>query len=333
MTISAFEQVFWLALGTGLIAYVLTGGADLGAGVWDLLARGPRRDQQRRAIKHALAPIWEANHVWLIFVVVVMFSAFPRAFAVITTALHIPIGLCLIGLVFRGAALVFHAYGIQAERARSRWSAVFAWSSPIAPLFFGAGVAALSSGEIRLEQGRVVSGFLAGWAQPFAWVVGCFTLALCALLAACYLCAETSGELQRDFARRALAAELIAGALAFCALALAREQAPLLFRQIAFSPWTFGVQFGAAAMAVVTIALLTGSRRHLVRFTAPVQVALVILGWGLAMDHHFVLPALPLSQAGAEPSVMPLLLLVLAVGGLLLTPAFVYLMRVFKLRA
>src|SRR5687768_1974630 len=113
-----YAFVLWLAMGLGLCVYAVTGGADFGAGLWSLLATGQRRKEQREAVEHAIAPIWEANHVWLIFVVVLMFAAFPRAFAVLSVAMHVPIGLSLIGIVLRGASVSFYAYGIQSRRTR-----------------------------------------------------------------------------------------------------------------------------------------------------------------------------------------------------------------------
>jgi cytochrome bd ubiquinol oxidase subunit II len=330
--VSSLYDVFWLVIGLGLVAYVLTGGADLGAGLWDLLASGPRREAQRRAIKHAIAPIWEANHVWLIFVIVVMFSAFPRAFATIATALHIPIGLALIGLVFRGAAFVFHAYGIQADRARDAWASLFAWSSLVAPFFLGTVIAALASGEVRVYEGRVISGFFAGWTGAFALLVGLFALALCAMLAACYLVAETDAELAEDFSRRAMFAELAAGPLAFAVLALASRQAPLLFENL-IKPVPIIVQVAAALAAGTTLLLLRGTRRRFARYSAALQVALVLIGWGLAMDRHFILDTLPIAAAGTQPSVLPALLLALSLGAMLLAPALWYLFRVFKLKS
>ena len=115
---SFWAEVLWAVVGVGLVVYALTGGADLGVGLWHFFAGGPRKEAQRRALREAIAPIWEANHVWLIFVIVVLFSAFPRAFAALSIALHVPLALGLVGIVFRGSAYAFRAYGIQRDRAR-----------------------------------------------------------------------------------------------------------------------------------------------------------------------------------------------------------------------
>src|SRR5688572_12623046 len=118
-------------MGVALVAYALTGGADFGGGAWDLLARGARRKSHQAAIHEAIAPIWEANHVWLIFVIVLMWTAFPIAFSALSIALHVPISLALLGIVFRGSAFVFRAYGLESTRLRRLWGTVFGVSSII----------------------------------------------------------------------------------------------------------------------------------------------------------------------------------------------------------
>ncbi len=325
-----WADLLWFALGAGLIVYAITGGADLGAGLWSALARGPRRAAQRKAVVDAIAPIWEANHVWLIFVIVVMFSAFSRAFAAISIALHIPIALALLGIVLRGAAYVFHAYGIQSDDSRERWSMVFAWSSALTPLMLGVVVGALSTSQIRVIDGRVTSGFVAGWTTPFAWLVGCFALALFALLSAVYLAAESDGDLADDFRKRALVCEVVAGAFAAGVLWTSRAQAPDLYEQLVRSPWTWPLQGATALAALTTVCLLHWRRHRLARYAAATQVALVVLGWGAAMDKHFVLPDLSVDAAIPNPEVLPFLTITLGGGSVVLAPALWFLYRVFK---
>lgn len=327
---TVWALVLWVVIGLGLVAYAISGGADLGAGLWSLLARGPRREQQRDAVYAAIAPIWEANHVWLIFVIVVMFSAFSRAFAVLGIALHVPIGLALLGIVFRGAAYAFRAYGIQGERARERWTRVFAWASLVTPVFLGIVVGGVSSGEIRVEDGIVTSGYWAGWTTPFALAVGALSLGLFGMLSAVYLAAETRGELRRDFTRRALIMQGVAAVLAAGAFVLARNDAPELHANLARSSWTWPVQVGTAACAGATIVALRKDRPSLARYTAAGQVALVVIGWGLAMGGHFILPDVSLASASRNTEVMPALVIALSCGAVVLAPALIYLYRVFK---
>ncbi len=329
MTIWA--EVLWLAIGGGLILYALTGGPDFGAGVWSLLARGPRKAAQRDALHHAIAPIWEANHVWLIFVIVVLFSAFPRAFSAISIALHIPLALALLGIVFRGAAFAFHAYGIQTDRTRQRWSRVFYISSIATPILLGNVAGALGTGQIRVINSRVASGFFAGWTTPFAWLVGAFTLALFATLAATYLCAETEDpQLSDDFRLRAILSELVTGVLAGFVQWRASIEAPQLYAALMESTWTWLVQAATAASAVTTILLLWVREVRKARYTCALQAALVVAGWGLAMDQHFVLPDVSVAYAVGYAPVLPAFAIAFGGGALLLVPAFWFLLRVFK---
>src|SRR4051812_31446143 len=170
-----------------LVLYVLFGGADFGGGVWDLLASGPRKKEQRALIEKAIGPIWEANHVWLILVIVLLFAGFPRAFAALTTALHVPMTLFLIGVLFRGSAFTFRAYGSRGDRQQKRWGLVFSLASLVAPVLLGMIVGTIASGRIRVEGTVITSGFFKPWLSLFPFVVGLYALSLFAFLAAVYL--------------------------------------------------------------------------------------------------------------------------------------------------
>ncbi len=328
-----WAQVLWLWMGLGLIAYAITGGADLGAGLWSAFASGPRKQEQRAAVAHAIGPIWEANHVWLIFVIVVMFSAFSNAFAAICIALHIPIALALLGTVFRGAAYVFQAYGIQSETSRQNWLRVFAWSSAATPLVWGMVVGGLSTEEIQWVDGRITSGFFAGWTTWFAILVGLFACALFALLSAVYLAAEASGPVSDDFRRRAMAMELVAGVFAVLVFVRAGVDAPALYTRLAHSAFTWPIQIATAIFAAVTFWALWSRRLALSRITAAGQVALVVVGWGASMDQHFILPDMTLERATPNVHILPYLAVALSMGAIVLGPALFYLYRVFKWRA
>lgn len=327
------EQVF-LLIGVAVGAYVLTAGADFGGGVWDLLSRGPRATAQREAIARAIAPIWEVNHIWMIFVVVLLFTVFPSAFALVSVALHIPLVLVLIGIVLRGSAFVFRAYGLQPNDARERWGRVFAWASAVTPVFLGMTLAALSSGDIRVDaHGVVTSGFLAGWTTPFALSVGVFALVLFALLAASYLAARADAdgdlELRDDFRRRALASEAVAGVLAAVVTWRASIDAPQLFEGLLGATWSIPVQACTAAIAGAAILALATHRVALARLLVMLQVSLVLLGWGLAMNGHLILPDMHLRDAGASEVVLASLPWVLLGGAVVFVPALIWLYRVF----
>lgn len=319
-------------IGVSVIAYVLTGGADFGGGAWDLLARGPRAERQRELVEHAIAPIWEANHIWMIVIVVLVFTGFPDAFAAIAVALHVPIAMALVGIVLRGAAFSFRGYGLQPDAQRAAWGRVFAWASVGTPFCLGLVVAGLSSGEIRVDDGHVTTGFFVGFTSSFAVCVGLFSLALFTMLAAVYLTldAEDGSPLQDDFRRRAIAAEIVAGVMAALTAWRASVDAPALFSGLLHQPWSLAVQIATAAAAATTLASLFGRRFALARVAVIVQVALVVLGWGLAMDGHLLQPDVHVQSAGLRAAVVRPVLWILAGGTVVLAPALWLLYRVFK---
>lgn len=211
-----------------LTIYALLGGADYGGGVWDLFATGKRAKEQRELIAHAIGPIWEANHVWLVLALVILFVAFPKANAAISTALHIPLTIMLVGIVLRGTTFTFRTYDSKKDSVQKRWSLIFSISSVITPIFFGIIVGAIASGQIVYEKGVLKNGFFGAWLALFPFAVGIFTLVLFAFLAAVYLTVEAeSKELQDDFRRRALISGILLGGLALAVFLLAKEGSPL----------------------------------------------------------------------------------------------------------
>jgi cytochrome d ubiquinol oxidase subunit II len=314
-----------------LVIYALSGGADYGGGMWDLLAAGPRARRQREAIEHAIGPIWEANHVWLILVVVVLFSAFPPAFAAVMTALHIPMTAVLIGIVLRGSAFAFRKYDAREDRVHRRWSRVFGAASFFTPFVLGLCLGALGSGQIRVADGRVTTGFLAGWTSLFAIACGLFAQGLFAFLAATYLTVDTEGErdLQDDFRRRAVLAGLSLAPAAALTFVLARSGAPMIFHGLT-RPWAPILLTITSACALGALGALWRRRYRWARAAAIGQVAAILVGWGLAQYPFLVVPDLTLENAATAPATLRLLLGALAMGALVLVPSFLYLFAVFK---
>ena len=323
-------ELVWYLLGAGLLAYVLTAGADFGAGVWDLLASGSRAKAQRAAIEHSIAPIWEANHVWLIFVIVVVFTVFPDAFATLSIALHVPLLLVLFGIVMRGSAFVFRAYSLAPEATKSRWGRVFAWASSVTPVFLGMTLGGMSSGRIQVANHVVTSGFWAGWTTPFAIALGLFTLALFALLAAAYLCADGPPILRWDFKIRAVAAEVVAGLLGLVALWRVRIDAPLLWERMSELGAFWPSQLAAGALAVIAFLSLALEHFRVARVLVVLQVALVVSLWGWAMDGDLILNAANIHSSGARAETVKGVLPALVIGFSLCLPALAYLFRVFR---
>jgi cytochrome d ubiquinol oxidase subunit II len=314
-----------------LIFYALSAGADFGGGVWDLLASGPRAKEQRNAIDQAIAPIWEANHVWLIVVVVVLFSAFPPAFGAIMTALHLPMTLALVGIVLRAASFVFRKYDVQSSSSQRRWGRVFGVSSFLTPFVLGVCLGAMASGEIRVLDGRVTTGFFAGWTRPFAVGCGLFAQGLFAFLAATYLTVDTYNRpaLSEDFRLRALVSGVLLAPAAALVFLLARAGAPRIHSGLT-AGWGPLVLAATSACAIAALIALWRRRFALARVAAAAQVALILLGWALAQYPMILVPDLTFDLTAAPPNVLRMLTLVFAIGAVLLLPSFYYLFRVFK---
>ncbi len=327
----SIETTLAAAIAAVLCLYVLFGGADFGGGIWDLLASGPRAAAQRRAIAAAIGPIWEANHVWLILVVVLLFSGFPPAFAAIAVALHVPLTLFLIGVVLRGSAFTFRALDTTGDRGQRRFGLLFSSASAGAPVMLGMIVGALVSGRIRVESGIVTSGFFAAWLAPFPLAVGGFALALFAFLAAVYLTVEVvDPTLREDFRRRALAAGVAVGVAALLAFLLSGTGAPRVRAALTERPWSWPFHGLTAVAALTAFAALVTRRFRLARGAAVAQTVLILLGWALAQYPYLVVPDLTLASASASVRTQRLLLLVMLGGMPILLPSLVLLFRVFK---
>jgi cytochrome d ubiquinol oxidase subunit II len=317
-----------LILVLSLTAYALLGGADYGGGLWDLLASGPTAARQRATIAHAIGPVWEANHVWLILAVVLVFSAFPRAFAELSTYLHVPLLVVLVGIVFRGSAFVFRAYGPDDPRHERFWGRVFAVASTVTPLFLGICVGAISEGRLPASTaGSFAAVFIAPWLTPFSVAVGIFALVLFGYLAAVYLTLEArDADERRAFRLRAL----VSGAAVFVlAVAVLLLTTPAMRAVLLASPWAVPLHAATAVCAVAAFASLSTARYELARVAAAAQVAFILWGWGLAQYPYAIRPRLTMHQAAAPANVLVLLLEVLAAGALVLLPALLYLFRIF----
>jgi cytochrome d ubiquinol oxidase subunit II len=328
---TTLAMVAYVLAGVGVVAWVLTAGADFGGGLWDLVVRGDGRERDRSAIAHAIAPIWEANHVWLIFVIVVLFSAFPRAFAVIGIALHIPIALGLVGIVLRGSAFTFRAYGLGRAREVRTWGRVFGAASLITPMFFGMALAGTASSRIRVDGSRVIEAPVDTWLSPFAVAVGAFAVALFALVASAHLVADAKeSDVRERFRRRALSMECITFGIALAVLALAREGAPDLFAALLRSSWAWPLQIGTALAAFGASAALLSRRFGLARALVVVQVTLVVAGFGAAMNGALVLRDLTVENSAAPDVVLLPMIITIVIGSAALIPALVWLYRIAR---
>jgi len=325
-TAEVVAGILWLAL----TAYAVLAGADFGGGVWDLFASGPRAREQRRAVAEAMGPVWEANHVWLIFMITGLFTAFPIAFGVLGLALYLPFSIALVGIVLRGASFAFRSHGFDAVGPMSRWGVVFGVASIVTPFFLGTAAAAVASGSIHAPGGQLATGFLDGWTTPLAMVIGLFALSICAYLAATYLMVENENrpELLSDFRRRAIVAALASGVIAVLALVIAFFEAPRLLQSVT-----------GRGLPLFVLALLNGplalwavwrSRPRIARVAVIGQVVLVLWAWALGQWPYLVPPDLTISATAAPAATLTAMLAVITIGGLILIPSLWLLFSVFK---
>lgn len=317
-----------------LNAYVLLGGADFGGGVWDLLARGTRKAGQRDLVAHVIGPVWEANHVWLILAIVLLFTCFPPAFARLAVTLNLPLTGVLVGIVLRGSAFAFRGYGGDRDVVQRRWGRVFAIASLVTPILLGTAVGAIASGNLGEGGSGKGEGFYAGyvatWLTPFALMVGLFTLACFAFLAAVYLTVEARDQpLREDFRMRALGAGAAVFVTAGLALWLAGRGAPLMRAGLMRSPWALPFQVATGVVAVVALTGLWTRRFGLARVAAAAQVSLIVWGWAASQFPYVVPPDLTIAATAAPAATLRLVLVALGLGAAVLIPSLAYLFRVF----
>ena len=321
-----------------LNAYALTGGADFGGGVWDLLARGPGREAQRALIAEQIAPIWEANHVWLILVVVILFTAFPAAFAALGIVLHIPLTLMLLGIVARGSSFVFRSYGARDDASQRRWGRVFAVASVVTPLLLGMIVGAIVSGEAGAAAARLptstgaaapsyASVYVAPWLAPFPFALGVLSLAMFAFLAAVYL-GVREPALRDAFRRRALWSSGAMFVTAFGALGVAGMTTPHVVGGLTRGA-ALVLQMAIAVAALAAIWALYERHWRFARIAAAAQVSLILWGWVLVQAPFVLPPTLTIRNAAAPRITLELLVGALAAGALILLPALAYMFRTF----
>lgn len=315
-----------------LNAYVVLGGADFGAGVWDLLARGPRKDAQREAIAHGIGPIWEANHVWIILVVVLLFTCFPAVYAYLSVALHVPLVLMLFGIVLRGSAFTFRAYDSTNSPVQRWWGRIFSIASTVTPVVLGMSVGAIVSGAIVTPaDASFTARFLTPWLSPFAVAVGGLTLAVFAFLAAVYLTVEAeTHDLQEDFRRNALGAAVIVGVCAAATLITGHATVSKLTDTLLTHALAIPLQLVTGVAALTAIGALLTRRYRIARAAAVVQVSAIVWGWGLAQFPWMVPGVHSITSAAAPAVTQRLVAYGLAAGSLFVVPSLWVLFSLFK---
>lgn len=302
--------------------YAVLGGADFGGGLWDLLAGTTAAGRAPRAlIDESITPVWEANHVWLVFDLVIFWTAFPQAFASVMTALALPLWLAVGGIVLRGAGFAF-----RKEITRLSWQraagAAFAFSSLMTPFFMGTVVGAIAAGAVPADASHAS---LAAWTSPTALLTGFLFTAACGYLAGVYLVTEAARRGDRAmrtyFTRRAQAAAIVAGALSLAALAALHNSDPAFYSRLTGRALPLVVLAGACGLAV--LALLSAGRPKGTRVIAALGVAAVIWGWGVA-QYPVLLPGtgVTLTNAGATQATYVAVTVVTVAAVILVVPSF-----------
>jgi cytochrome d ubiquinol oxidase subunit II len=317
------------AVGAILLAavslYAILGGADFGGGLWDLLAGGDRRGHApRRLIDESITPVWEANHVWLVFALVIFWTAFPDAFAAVMTTLALPLWLAVGGIVLRGAGFAFRkeASSLSAQRA---FGAVFAFSSLLTPFFMGTVIGGIAAGQVPANASHAS---LSAWTGATALLTGFLFVGACGYLAAVYLIGEATRREDRRlaayFTRRAQAAGVVTGALSLAGLLELHGSDAALFGRLTGRAVPLVILAGLSGVAA--LGLLAAGRPRGIRILAALGVAAVIWGWGVA-QYPTLLPGttVTLSNAGAPHSTLVALAVLFVVVAVLVGPSFMLL--------
>jgi cytochrome d ubiquinol oxidase subunit II len=304
----------------GLAAYAVLGGADFGAAFWQLAAHGEQDRAVRDHAYRAMGPVWEANHVWLIFVLVICWTAYPQAFASIFSTLTVPLFIAGVGIVLRGTAYAVHA-GTAREIERRTIDGVFSISSILTPFALGTVVGAIASDRVPVGNAR--GDLLTSWVNPSSIAVGVLAVATAAYVAAVYLAGDAHragrNTLANAFRRRALAAGVVTGAIAFAALAVVSVDADRVGQRLLEWPALAAVA-GSALAGLLTLEFVRRSRFEAARYGASAAVALVIVGWALAQRPQ-LLADLTVEQAAADRSTLTATIIGVALGALVLIPS------------
>ena len=311
----------------GVTCYAVFGGADYGAGLWDLTAGGARRGARPRAlIDQAMSPVWEANNVWLIFALVVLWTAFPRGYAAVMSALFVPLSLAAAGIVLRGAAFVFRKTA-QELAGRRLLGATFALSSVVTPFFLGAALGAVVSGRVRVGDPGGDRSWASAWTSPTSLLIGALAVLCAAFLAAVFLVfdARRAGDerLERYFLRRAIASAAATGLLAIAGLSVLRSDAPFFLQRLLYQGRPF--MFFSAACGVGALTLMASGITRATRALAAGAVASLLAGWGVAQYPYLLPTSLTIGAAAGAPATLRWVLVLSLIAAVTAVPALAFL--------
>ncbi len=314
-----------IAMFLGVVIYALLGGADFGSGFYDLTAGDAEHGAKiRTLVDHSIGPVWEANHVWLIYILVIWWTGFPATFAAATTTLFIPLALALAGIVLRGASFAFRKYSATVSQARL-FGAIFAGSSLIAPFFLGTVAGAIASGRVPADG---YGDLLGSWLNPTSLVGGFLAVATCVFLAGVFLTADAARAGDTDLAGslrlRTLLVGIATGIIVFAGLYPVTHDAP-----------TLAAGLRGRAFLLLVVALITGMasaifmfrRRYaLARFAAAAAVASVVTGWGVGQYPWLLVDEVTINDAAGADATLVGLLVVVGLAAVVVLPALGYLL-------
>jgi cytochrome d ubiquinol oxidase subunit II len=310
----------------GVTLYAVFAGADFGAGLWDLVAGNARAGaSERRLIERSIGPVWEANHVWLIFVLVMLWTGFPVAFAAVMSSVYVPLTAAGIGIILRGAGFAFRK-SVEGVEPRRVFGAAFALSSIVTPFFFGAVAGAVASGRVPADAGEV--GALESWVNPTSMLGGALAVATCGYLAAVFLAADASRReeagLADHYRRLGLAAAAAAGVVATGGIVVLRADAELLYRGLTGRGLPLVV--AAAAAGVASMVLLHRAHYQRARVATAAAVVAIVWGWAVAQYPFVLVGSLTIEEAAGSRATLIAMVTSLGVGALVFVPALIALL-------
>jgi cytochrome bd ubiquinol oxidase subunit II len=322
-------------LWTALLLYLLLGGADFGAGIIELFTSDTNKNRTSLTMSRTIGPIWEANHMWLIIVIVILFTGFPEIYASVSTYLHIPLLIMLMGIIARGTAFAFRHYDAVEDRMQIVYNKIFRYSSFITPFFLGIIAASAVSGTINPDARNFSDAYIFSWLHYFSVAVGLFTVCICGYLAAIFLIGETETDEERKRymikARSMNAAAIVSGALVFVAAAV--DHIPL-------SKWLFGNAVGITVILAALFSLvlqwrlIRQGKRKIIRVLAGFQIAMILVATTFFHYPRIILLSgeryLSLMEHHGDDKAIESLGLALLIGSLFILPALFYLIYSFQ---
>lgn len=319
-------------LGVALFLYTILGGADFGAGIVEIFTG----KKGVSTISKAIAPVWEANHVWLILVIVVVFNGFPKVYSTLSTVLHIPLMGVLIGIIFRGTAFTFRHYDVLEDETHRYYDWFFRVSSLFTPLFLGMTLGAMILGKMTTDYSQSFhTVFIAPWLNWFCFALGVFSTTLFSYIASVFLVGEVKTENGKDlvvkFAQRSLFATMIFGGVV---MLLAEREGLSLFQKFITHPLSLGASAIATLLIPVIFILIKKDNILWMRIATGAQVAFIFIGWAAVQFPNFIQfkdgTTLSMYNAAAPNSTFTQMVIALTVGLLVVIPAFLYLFKIFK---